>query len=61
MIKKEIAKTGIIPDPNAPIDPETGATFRYWQQAMDLGKPQVEPDIDGSPAEAPEIPNGGEI
>ena len=59
LIKKEIA-AGIIPDPNAPIDPETGAPLDTGA-SNDLGKPQVEPDIDGSPAEAPEIPNGGEI
>ena len=59
LIKKEIA-AGVIPDPNAPIDPETGAPLDTGA-SNDLGKPQVEPDIDGSPAEAPEIPNGGEI
>ena len=59
LIKKEIA-AGIIPDPNAPIDPETGAPLDTGA-SNDLGKPQLEPDIDGSPAEAPEIPNGGEI
>ena len=59
LIKKEIA-AGTIPDPNAPIDPETGDPLDTGA-SNDLGKPQVEPDIDGSPAEAPEIPNGGEI
>jgi len=59
LIKKEIS-TGVIPDPNAPIDPETGVPLDTGA-STDLGKPQVEPDIDGSPAEAPEIPNGGEI
>ena len=59
LIKKEIA-AGIIPDPNAPIDPETGAPSDSTA-SMDLGKPQMEPEIDGSPAEAPEIPSGGEI
>jgi len=28
---------------------------------MDLGQPQMEPEIDGSATEAPEIPKGGEI
>ena len=59
LIKKEI-EAGIIPDPNAPIDPETGAPLDSTA-SMDLGKPQMEPEVDGSPAEAPEIPSGGEI
>ena len=59
LIKKEI-EAGIIPDPNAPIDPETGAPLDSTA-SMDLGKPQMEPEADGSAAEAPEIPNGGEI
>jgi len=59
LIKKEIA-SGAIPDPNAPIDPETGAPLDSTA-SMDLGKPQMEPEVDGSPAEAPEIPSGGEI
>ena len=40
IIKKEI-KTGVIPDPNAPIDPETG-------QPLDLGAPVQEPELDVS-------------
>jgi hypothetical protein len=59
LIKKEI-EAGIIPDPNAPIDPETGAPLDS-SAGMDLGKPQMEPEVDGSAAEAPEIPDGGEI
>jgi len=59
LIKKEI-EAGIIPDPNAPIDPETGAPLDSSAD-MDLGKPQMEPEVDGSAAEAPEIPDGGEI
>ena len=59
LIKKEIA-AGIIPDPNAPIDPETGAPLDSTA-SMDLGKPQMEPEADGSATEAPEIPSGGEI
>jgi hypothetical protein len=31
------------------------------EASMDLGKPQMEPDIDGSSTEAPEMPKGGEI
>jgi len=58
LIKKEI-KDGIIPDPNAPVDPETGQPLDT--ASMDLGKPQMEPEIDGSATEAPELPKGGEI
>ena len=58
LIKKEI-KDGIIPDP-ATIDPATGLPFET-EASTDLGKPQMEPDIDGSSTEAPEMPKGGEI
>ena len=58
LIKKEI-KAGIIPDP-ATIDPQTGLPFES-AAGMDLGKPQMEPEIDGSATEAPELPKGGEI
>jgi hypothetical protein len=59
IIKKEIEK-GIIPDPNAPVDPQTGMPLDQ-NAGMDLGKPIMEPDLDGSAAEAPELPKGGEI
>ena len=59
LIEREI-KAGIIPDPNAPIDPETGAPLDS-ASGMDLGQPQIEPEIDGSATEAPVIPDGGEI
>ena len=60
LIKKEI-KSGVIPDP-ATIDPATGLPFAPESAAgNDLGKPQMEPEIDGSSTEAPEIPKGGEI
>jgi hypothetical protein len=61
LIKKEI-KNGIIPDPNAPVDPETGAPMDQ-NLGMDLGKPIVEPDLQSqsSSVEAPQIPKGGEI
>ena len=58
LIKKEI-KDGIIPDP-ATIDPATGQPLDS-AAGMDLGKPQMEPEIDGSATEAPELPKGGEI
>jgi len=58
LIENEIKK-GIIPDP-ATIDPATGQPLDP-AAGMDLGKPQMEPEIDGSPTEAPELPKGGEI
>ena len=60
LIKKEI-KDGTIPDP-ATIDPATGLPFAPESaEGNDLGKPQMEPEIDGSATEAPEMPKGGEI
>ena len=58
LIDKEI-KDGTIPDP-ATIDPSTGLPFDS-AAGMDLGQPQMEPEIDGSATEAPELPKGGEI
>jgi hypothetical protein len=62
-IKKEIEE-GIIPDPNQPIDPTTGAPMEPGQMG-DLGKPVMEPEIDVSSTEpntkAVEMPKGGEI
>jgi hypothetical protein len=68
IIKKEI-KDGIIPDPNAPVDPMTGMPLEPGQQPgrMDLGKPVMEPTLDaqGAATEADgriaEMPKGGEI
>jgi hypothetical protein len=45
LIKKEI-KSGIIPDPNQPVDPQTGLPMNQTAQ-MDLGKPVIEPDTEG--------------
>ena len=56
LMKKEIAD-GVIPDPNAPVDPATGQPIG----GEDLGAPVMEPEIDGSATEAPELPKGGEI
>jgi len=60
LMKKEIAD-GVIPDPMAPVDPETG------QPMQDLGSPIMEPDlekqasaVDASGTSA-EMPSGGEI
>ena len=56
IIKKEIA-AGIIPDPNAPIDPATGEPMPTGGQ--DLGAPIQEPNLDsakdGGSTEAPGI------
>lgn len=66
LIKKEI-EDGIIPDPNAPVDPATGMPLETGQEPMDLGKPVMEPDLEsqGSATEvsgkAAEIPKGGTI
>jgi hypothetical protein len=65
LMKKEI-KDGIIPDPNAPIDPMTGQPIDDTT-SMDLGKPVMEPDLEsqGSTTVASgkqvEMPKGGEI
>ena len=58
LMKKEIAD-GIIPDPNAPVDPQTGQPVG----GDALGEPVNEPDLEseGSATEAPELPKGGEI
>jgi hypothetical protein len=74
IMKKEIAD-GIIPDPNAPIDPQTGLPLDQSPN-MDLGKPVMEPNTDGvkgggateadgsivEPKNEPtKMPKGGEI
>ena len=58
IIKNEIKK-GIIPDPTT-IDPATGQPLDTGAD-KDLGAPVMEPEIDGSATEAPEMPRGGEI
>ena len=64
MISKEIER-GIIPDPNAPIDPATGLPPAPEAASMDLGQPVMEPEVDGSATEVDgkiaEMPKGGEI
>ena len=59
LIEKEIKK-GIIPDP-ATIDPATGLPFEDPNINGEMGAVPVEPEIDGSATEAPEMPKGGEI
>jgi hypothetical protein len=58
LIEKEI-KDGVILDPSIPVDPQTGQPLDA--ASMDLGKPQMEPEIDASAAEPIEMPKGGEI
>jgi hypothetical protein len=69
IIKKEI-KDGIIPDPNAPVDPMTGMPMQPGMEGqgapgMNLGQPVMEPEINASTTEpsakAAEMPKGGEI
>ena len=57
-IKKEIAK-GIIPDPNAPVDPATGQPIPQTNGV--LGKNTLEPEVEEEKSEAPATPSGGEI
>jgi hypothetical protein len=59
LINKEIEE-GIIPDPNAPIDPATGAPMDPGAAEMDLGQPVMEPDVQAQ-AKTVEVPKGGEI
>ena len=58
-IEKEI-KDGILPDPNAPVDPNTGMPLLPGSDAMDLGAPVNEPDL-AQQEKAVEAPEGGEI
>jgi hypothetical protein len=57
LIKKEIEE-GIIPDPNAPIDPETGQPISGDSIDGESGEVPVEPEVDSSSLK---IPKGGEI
>ena len=59
LIAKEIEK-GVIPDPSIPVDPETGMPIDDSING-EMGAVPVEPEIDGSATEAPEMPKGGEI
>jgi hypothetical protein len=63
IMKKEI-EDGIIPDPNQPIDPNTGMPLDQTSQ-MDLGQPVMEPEINASSTEINakpvEMPKGGDI
>ena len=58
LMKQEI-EDGIIADPMAPVDPETGLPLDD-SAGMDLGAPVMEPDME-SDAQVTELPKGGEI
>ena len=69
IMKREI-EDGIIPDPNQPIDPQTGLPMdpnAPPTPGMDLGKPVMEPNIDSqgnvtkADGKIAELPKGGEI
>jgi hypothetical protein len=57
IMKKEI-EDGIIPDPNTPVDPETGMPIQGDAIDGQMGQVPVEPQIDEKPVQAPK---GGEI
>ena len=57
-IKQEIAK-GIIPEPNAPVDPATGQPIPQTNGVR--GKNTLEPEVDEEKCETSETPSGGEI
>ena len=58
LMAKEI-EDGIVPDPMAPVDPETGAPL----DAMggDPNAPMMEPDLEGETLVKKDLPKGGEI
>ena len=58
LMKQEI-EDGIVPDPMAPVDPETGMPL----DAMggDPNAPVMEPDLEGETLVKKELPKGGEI
>jgi hypothetical protein len=66
LIEKEI-KNGVIPDPNAPIDPETGEPMDTSMDSENLGEPIVEPDLESDSSttkvntKSIDLPKGGEI
>jgi hypothetical protein len=65
IIKREIEE-GIIPDPNAAVDPATGMPLDQTSQ-MDLGQPVNEPDLSSqeksieATSKPAQMPKGGEI
>ena len=57
IIEKEI-KDGVIPDPNMPVDPETGQPVSDDNIRGESGSVPIEPEIDDS---STEVPKGAEI
>ena len=57
IMKKEI-KDGVVPDPNAPVDPETGMPIQGDAINGQLGQVPLEPQVNEKPVQAPK---GGEI
>jgi len=60
IMAKEI-EDGIIPDPLAPIDPETGQPMGEMGAGGDPNAPMMEPDLEGETLVKKEMPKGGEI
>ena len=59
LMAKEI-EDGIVPDPMAPIDPETGQPMGEMGAGGDPNAPMMEPDLEGETL-VKEMPKGGEI
>jgi hypothetical protein len=60
IIEKEI-ESGLIPDPNAPVD-ENGMPMDTGSSDMDLGQPVMEPDMESDSRDVQvKMPKGGEI
>ena len=60
LMAKEI-EDGIVPDPMAPIDPETGQPMGEMPAGGDPNAPMMEPDLEGETLVKKEMPKGGEI
>jgi hypothetical protein len=60
LMKKEIAD-GIIPDPNAPVDPMTGLPLDQTSAGMDLGQPVMEPNTDGATGGGATVADGKSV
>ena len=60
LMAKEI-EDGIVPDPMAPIDPETGQPMGEMGAGGAPNAPMMEPDLEGETLVKKEMPKGGEI
>ena len=60
LMAKEI-EDGIVPDPMAPVDPETGQPMGEMRAGGDPNAPMMEPDLEGETLVKKEMPKGGEI